>query len=254
MLVTVNNFDLIKNHLTFDSPDDFYFVQVFVRGKDGRTANVDGGPMNSNNKNRMVRIWTIRSLDEFEHAKYDIISIANSVGGRAYIHPTKRSFKDVARECLRLSTETYLSENYDGMKTAYARACGVSYNKKDKKFLVDIDWDDFAEEIATYLYKGREDLLNNVRMFIDSQCEPYEGESKILYEVPTLHGIHLITKPFNVKKFHDRFPKIVVHKNNPTLLYYTGECKYYETQSTRPFIRELGLQISMLNSDESHSH
>lgn len=225
MLTTVNNFDLIKNHLTFDSPDDFYFVQVIVRGKDGRINNVDGGTINSSNKNRMVRIWTIRSLDEFEHAKYDMISIANSVGGRVYIYPTKRSFKDVARETLRLVTDIYLSENYDGMKMAYSSACGISYNKKDKKFVVDIDWENFDDDINNCIYKDRNDVLNNIKTFIDTQCEPFEkdsAESKIFYEVPTLHGIHLITKSFNIQKFKVRFPKIDVHKNNPTLLYFTS--------------------------------
>lgn len=223
MLTTVNNFDLIKNHLTFDSSDDFYFVQVIVRGKDGRTNNVDGGTINSSNKNRVVRIWTIRSLDEFERTKYDMICIANSVGGRVYIYPTKRSFKNVARETLRLVTDIYLSENYASMRMVYTSACGISYNKKDKKFVVDIDWEDFDDDINNGIYKDKNDVLDNIKIFIDTQCEFFEkgsAENKIFYEVPTLHGIHLITKPFNVQKFKVRFPKVNVHKNNPTLLYF----------------------------------
>ena len=29
----------------------------------------------------------------------------------------------------------------------------------------------------------------------------------------------IITKPFNLKQFKDKYPDIDVHKNNPTILY-----------------------------------
>ncbi|WP_265091158.1 hypothetical protein, partial [Acinetobacter baumannii] len=38
-------------------------------------------------------------------------------------------------------------------------------------------------------------------------------------EIPTMNGCHLITKPFNLQKFKEKFPEIDVHKNNPTILY-----------------------------------
>lgn len=35
----------------------------------------------------------------------------------------------------------------------------------------------------------------------------------------TKSGYHLITKPFDMQVFRERFPDIDVHKNNPTNLY-----------------------------------
>ena len=37
--------------------------------------------------------------------------------------------------------------------------------------------------------------------------------------IPTKNGYHIITKPFNLKQFKDKYSDIDVHKNNPTILY-----------------------------------
>lgn len=42
---------------------------------------------------------------------------------------------------------------------------------------------------------------------------------KIYDYIPTKNGYHIITKPFNLKQFKDKYPDIDVHKNNPTILY-----------------------------------
>ena len=38
-------------------------------------------------------------------------------------------------------------------------------------------------------------------------------------EIPSKSGIHLITNPFNLAKFSLKWPRIEIHKNNPTNLY-----------------------------------
>ena len=42
----VDNFKLIRNYLTFNNQDEFYFLQVLIRGKDGHTEQ----GVNGNNK------------------------------------------------------------------------------------------------------------------------------------------------------------------------------------------------------------
>ena len=48
----VDNFKLIRDYLTFNNPDEFYFLQVLIRGKDGHTEQ----GVNGNNKNRVIKI------------------------------------------------------------------------------------------------------------------------------------------------------------------------------------------------------
>ena len=54
---------------------------------------------------------------------------------------------------------------------------------------------------------------------IIENCEPF-NEKKVVAVIPTLHGYHLITKPFNKMKFNQLYGKqIDIHDNNPTLLF-----------------------------------
>lgn len=166
--------------------------------------------VNGNNKNRMIKMYTIRSLDDLNKFEPEIKAICPAINGRCYVHPTKRSFNEVADECLRITTDVYLSKtNNVGLKAAYSTACGKSYISKDKKFIIDLDGEDVnkAEEII---------------QFIEYHCEPFNCV-KYQYSVPTAHGLHLITSAFNRQKFGEKYPNIDVHTNNPTLLYF--KCK-----------------------------
>lgn len=190
--------------MKFDSEDDFYFVQILIRGKDGHTEQ----GVNGNNKNRLIKIYTIKSADHLSRVEDEIKAICRAVNGRAYIHPARRSFREVADEMFRNFTQTYISHNDIGLKGCYSTACGKSFVTKHKLYVVDLDGED-----------ANIDKMNAVAEFIEDECEPF-GTLKLQYIVPTAHGKHLICKPFNTQKFCEKFPTIDVHKNNPTLLYF----------------------------------
>lgn len=200
----VDNFELFKSVMKFDSEDDFYFVQILIRGKDGHTEQ----GVNGNNKNRLIKIYTIKSADHLSRVEDEIKAICRAVNGRAYIHPARRSFREVADEMFRNFTQTYISHNDIGLKGCYSTACGKSFVTKHKLYVVDLDGED-----------ANIDKMNAVAEFIEDECEPF-GTLKLQYIVPTAHGKHLICKPFNTQKFCEKFPTIDVHKNNPTLLYF----------------------------------
>ena len=200
----VDNFDLFKKVINPLNDDEFYFVQILIRGKDGHTE----PGINGNNKNRLIKFYTIKSAEHLAKVENEIKAICNIVNGRAYIHPTKRSFKAISKECLRVTTEMFLSENNMGLKGAYSTACGKSYITSDKKFIIDLDDENASQEKVTEIID-----------YINQECEPL-NKDKVCYHVHTAHGIHLITTPFNVAKFCQKFPDIDVHKNNPTLLYF----------------------------------
>ena len=200
----VDNFELFKSVMKFDSEDDFYFVQILIRGKDGHTEQ----GVNGNNKNRLIKIYTIKSAEHLSRVEDEIKAICHAINARAYIHPARRSFREVADEMFRNFTQTYLSHNDIGLKGCYSTACGKSFVTKHKFYVVDLDGED-----ATI------DKLNEIAEYIEDNCEPFEG-IKLQYIVPTAHGEHLICKPFNTARFNQKYPNIDVHKNNPTLLYF----------------------------------
>ena len=200
----VDNFNIFKKIINPLNEDEFYFIQILIRGKDGHTES----GINGSNKNRLIKFYTIKSAEHLEKVENEIKAICNAVNGRAYIHPTKRSFKAVSKECLNATVEMFLSENNMGLKGAYSTACGKSYITADKKFVVDLDNENASQE-----------KINEVIDYMTNECEPL-NQNKFCYYVPTAHGIHLITTPFNTVKFSQHFSDIDVHKNNPTLLYF----------------------------------
>ena len=200
----VDNFNVFKKIINTLNDDEFYFVQILIRGKDGHTEL----GINGNNKNRLIKFYTIKSAEHLEKVENEIKSICNAVNARAYIHPTKRSFKAVSKECLKATVEMFLSENNMGLKGAYSTACGKSYITSDKKFVIDLDDENASQE-----------KIKEIVDYITNECEPL-SHNKLCYRVDTVHGMHLITTPFNTAKFYQKFPDIDVHKNNPTLLYF----------------------------------
>ena len=200
----VDNFNVFKKIINTLNDDEFYFVQILIRGKDGHTE----PGINGNNKNRLIKFYTIKSAEHLEKVENEIKSICNAVNARAYIHPTKRSFKAVSKECLKATVEMFLSENNIGLKGAYSTACGKSYITSDKKFVIDLDNENASQE-----------KIKEIVDYITNECEPL-SHNKLCYRVDTAHGMHLITTPFNTARFYQKFPDIDVHKNNPTLLYF----------------------------------
>lgn len=201
----VDNFELLGEYL-FDerrplTEDEFYFLQILVRGK-------DGNHVSGNNKNRLVKYYVIRSKQQLFELKDEIVGICGVVNGRAYIHPTRRSLKEVANRALEDTAHTFVSQNWIGLRGVYSTASGQSYVSNDKQFVVDLD--DFEYE----------DVLK-VAEFVDTLRGRRDDRGRIAQKaVPTKHGYHLITNAFDVEQFTKQYPDIDIHKNNPTLLYY----------------------------------
>lgn len=195
----VDNFELIRTLLKFESKDDFYFVQILQRSKDNPEIGAN---------NRLVKSYYIRSLEYFDSKKNEIKQVCELYKARAYIHLTKRSYKDVALVCLQNLVERIRYDQVDEIYRCYDSACSVSYVKANKTWVVDID-----EPIDNR-------AVNNILLFIERECQPIGSKFKAL--IPTKSGFHLITTPFDMSTFAKQYPNIDVHKNNPTLLYFKG--------------------------------
>lgn len=195
----VDNFELLGD-LLFDGPmslddDEFYFLQVLVRGK-------DGNKVSGNNKNRLVKFYRITSKEQLFDLKDEICLLCRVTNGRAYINPTPRNYKNVANLVVEDTVRTYVSQNYAGVISMYPTACGKSFVREKRRYIVDIDDVDDISDIAKY-----------TQMI-------YDCGGDIKATVPTRSGYHLVCSKFNTKRFSEKFPDVVVQKNNPTLLYF----------------------------------
>jgi hypothetical protein len=193
---TINNFNLIKKIIEFKTKNlgDFFFIQILKRRKDNPNMNKDM---------IVIDVFFIKNEDELEDKKNRIIEICETNNARAYIHLNKRNMKKVALQTLRLVAENIASEQYN-IRNCYTSACGQYHSDENKTWVIDID---------NSIYKAN-DYINCIE-----KLEPINEESKILAIIPTKNGFHLISKPFRLDQFRIMYPKVDIHKDNPTILY-----------------------------------
>lgn len=146
--------------------------------------------------------------------KGEIEVLCNYHNARAYINLNKRSFERTAFHNLKKVTDIIMNKDYKSARKAYASVCGEEYAAdSDKKWIIDLD----RESMDLFEFNS---LIINVSSFIQN-IEPCVGEPKVITEIETKNGVHLISRPFNLQKFKEAFPSIDVHKQNPTILYCT---------------------------------
>ena len=198
-----NNFKQISKLLEFTSEDDFYFVQILKRKKDQPEA-VKG----SNNSSRLIKAYYINSVQHLLDLEEEMIFFAEHFNARVGINLNKRSYYKTAFNTLKKIAEQMHNKNFKNVKRAWATSCGLHNANEDKKWILDIDVGDTLID-----WQKTPGLIKEC---INS-AKP-EGE-KILAEIPTKSGVHLITKPFDPRTLKAFYPDIEIHKNNPVNLW-----------------------------------
>lgn len=198
--MTVDNFEQIKGLLDFKENGEFYMLQIMQRGKDQN----DG---RSSSAVRIIKSYFIKSVEYLEERREEIISLCEFFNARACINLNKKNFKQVSLKGLELMAHLVAHEEWHTFRTVFETACGQTGScDGNKTWIIDID------TVSEEEMKDVVDALN--------QCEPFDVE-KVVTAIPTPHGVHLITKPFNKKKFRDIYGKeIDIHDGTPTVLYY----------------------------------
>jgi hypothetical protein len=153
----------------------------------------------------------IYSEKEYEDLEPRIIEIATLHNARAYIRVNRRNTEKLALNTLVKISNLILSKDYKSVKNAFLSAAGENSSEPIKRWIVDIDTvDAYPSEIIDYIKE----------LHIECNRNSKQGEYKILMQVPTKNGMHIITNPFNLEKFRKKFvDPIDVHKDNPTILY-----------------------------------
>lgn len=197
----VNNIELAKNLMLFESEDDFYFLQVIQRKKEN--------PQLGSNS-RVIKEYYLKSYENLLD-RYDEIKLLCQVfNARAALRINKRSFEQTAFKTLTNIANTMQNKEYRNIKSSYSRACGLLTRAKPKKWLIDIDEADLR-------------LKNTIIEAIENS-RPF---GKILMEVPSKTGVHLITLGFDIGQFENNLedalganaPTIDIHKDNFINLY-----------------------------------
>ena len=205
----VDNFKLIRNYLKFESEDDFYFLQILQRKKDGPGPNgikITG----TNDKSRLIKSYYISSVEYLDNIEAEVKHLCDYFNARAMIILSRRSYKKTALLEMVQISNMIMEEQYKNVKSSYNSSCAKS-KSLDKYFLIDIDEEDLEhkELIKNYIQN-------------EARCDNVEYGKRVLLELPTKHGCHLITKPFDIQGLLKVYSKNIhefVHKDGPTVLY-----------------------------------
>ena len=203
----IDNFKLIKPLLTFPNDDIYYHLQILRRGKDHPELPA---------ANRMIKAYFITDINDLDFYEQEIKGLCKFFEARAYINPTPKSIKKTTMLQLKYLTQRVYEGDFKKIWKSW-NTCAGEIKGEESRWIVDYDYP-YPESVHT------EDDVWLLKACIDSNCEPVkmaDGKyvSKIIAEIPTKNGVHLITKPFNLYQFEKVYSKIDVHKNNPTLLY-----------------------------------
>lgn len=200
----IDNLKTIKPLLNFSEEGDFYMLYVFKRKKDQPE-----GERDNHQSVRTIKTYCVDSVKYLEKRYDEIKKLCEMFKARAYIHVQKQNHKDVSLNMLSALAER-IRDGVSNQKGLFESVVG-QIKTNEKRFIIDID----NVSIDTFTHDPRQIKM---REYIN-ELQVEAGREQDMVFIKTKSGFHIITQPFNVKKFSVRFPNIDIQKKNPTLLY-----------------------------------
>jgi citrate synthase len=201
----IDNINIIKPLLNFEEKGDFYMLYVFKRKKDQPE-----GERDNHQSVRTIKTYCIESIDHLERRYDEVKQLCEMFKARAYIHVQKQNHRDVSLDMLSSLAER-IKNGVQNQKGLFDSVVG-QIKTQEKRWIIDIDnvsMDGFNHD--PYQVSMREYI---------NELQKEAGKEQGMTFVKTRSGFHIITQPFNVMKFKERYPEVDIQKKNPTLLYY----------------------------------
>jgi hypothetical protein len=201
----IDNINIIKPLLNFEEKGDFYMLYVFKRKKDQPEGEKD-----NHQSVRTIKTYCIESVDHLERRYDEVKQLCEMFKARAYIHVQKQNHRDVSLDMLASLAER-IKNGVQNQKGLFDSVVG-QIKTQEKRWIIDIDnvsMDGFNHD--PYQVSLRE-YINELQKEV--------GKDQGMTFIKTRSGFHIITQPFNVMKFKERYPEVDIQKKNPTLLYY----------------------------------
>ena len=200
----IDNINTIKRLLNFENEGDFYMLYVFKRKKDQPE-----GERDNHQSVRTVKTYCVDSIEYLEKRYDEIKQLCEVFKARAYIHVQKQNHKDVSLNMMVALAQRIQDGN---LKQQHLFDSVVGQLKThEKRWIIDID------NVSTDSFAHAE-YYTSMREYIN-ELQEEAGKDKSMAFVKTKSGFHIITQPFNVMKFKEKYPDVDVQKKNPTLLY-----------------------------------
>ena len=202
--MTIDNFNAVAPWFdNLSDQGDFFFVQVMQRNKEKNNVSSSG---------YIIKDYHFFNKETFLSKKEEITTLCKVFNARAYFWINPRNCKEVQYEIIREALEAIELGTHKLFKCVSKAIGRKRCNRYKSKWILDFDTKDWS--------------LINKYLDLVRKCRP--NVNKILYYVPTVNGIHVITLGFDLEQFKQelaiaKLDNIDIHKDNPTILYYSNE-------------------------------
>ena len=200
----IDNIKIIKTLLNFEKEGDFYMLYVFKRKKDQPE-----GERDNHQSVRTIKTYCVDSIEYLDKRYDEIKQLCEIFNARAYIHIQKQNHSDVSLDMM-VSLAERIKNGVKNQKGLFDSVVG-QIKTNEKRWVIDIDnvsIDGFSHD--KYYIEMRE-FINELQV--------EAGKEQGMTFIKTRSGFHIITQPFNVIKFKERYPDVDIQKKNPTVLY-----------------------------------
>ena len=153
----------------------------------------------------MIKAYFINSKDKLEAQFEEMVKLAEVFNARVMINLNPRNYRKTGFHLLQKIADSMSNNDFSNLHRAYTSVCGEYHSELDRRWLVDIDDLGQLDSVSNFI-----EILHKIN-FNKHYC--------ILAKIPSKNGVNLITNPFNIQRFSEKFPNIEIHKNNPTNLY-----------------------------------
>lgn len=202
---TIDNFDQIKSLMAFRESDNlFLHLQILRRGKDHPDLPA---------ANKLMKSWLVRSAEHLDSLKDEVVFLCEHYKARAYISCVPKSIEKLNQLVMRKLTDNQYTGNVINPWHVFNSACG-ELPGVEKRWVVDVDTKD--KDAVDFI------KLEIDRVWVNAHQNDWgklRESAWLIAEVPTLNGFHLISRPFNLQEFSNRFPDTEIKKNGLTALY-----------------------------------
>lgn len=204
MMNNLDNINTIKRLLNFENEGDFYMLYVFKRKKDQPE-----GERDNHQSVRTIKTYCVDSIEYLEKRYDEIKQLCEMFKARAYIHVQKQNHKDVSLNMM-VALAQRIQDGNLRQQHLFDSVVG-QLKTHEKRWIIDID------NVSTDSFAHAE-YYTSMREYIN-ELQEEAGKDKSMAFIKTKSGFHIITQPFNVMKFKEKYPEIDIQKKNPTLLY-----------------------------------
>jgi len=207
----IDNLNVIKTLLNFEKEGDFYHCIILKRKKDQPEGEKD-----NHQSVRTIKTYCIDSVQYLEKRYDEIKLLCEMFNARAYIHVQKQNHSDVSLDMM-VSLAERIKNGVKNQKGLFDSVVG-QIKTQEKRWVIDID------NVSIDTFNNGKQYIKMREYINELQLEAKKEQGMTF--IKTKSGFHIITQPFNVMKFKQKYPDVDIQKKNPTLLYYPHSLNY----------------------------